>query len=553
VEEAEDEPLFCERAAGIDIGKQMIMVTIRIPSETRRGGRQQETREFGTTRRQLLALADWLRAWGVERAGMESTSDYWKPVYFLLEREGFDCVLYQASQVKVLPGRPKTDKLDSAWLAKVTERGALAGSFVPPEDIRRLRTHTRYRRRLIQARTAEKQRAEKLLEDAHLKLSSVISDIHGVSGRAMLEAVIAGERNPRVLAEMARGRMRRKTAALTVMLLIIAIVGTTVAPWQLFFQQSYVVDKRITPRFMRYEKTDLVIGIIIVIVGASAMMAFCAATFASHPEFGNFTDAGGTAVGLGKYVSHTAGILFAIALLDASIIGAAAVGLATSYATADVLSLRHSLHRPVTKAKGFYLCYAGLMAVAAALVLIPSVPLGTLTSGVQTLAGVLLPSATVFLLLLCNDKAVLGPWVNGRKTNVFTSIVIWILVLLSVILTASVLFPSISSGVILAVLGGGAALGVLIGGYLLARSRRQARRDRANADELPGIDPDAAAATAHAGRALDHASWRMPPLAELPAPVLSAQRKVGLIVLRGYLLVAVALVIVKIVQVSLGH
>ena len=214
MEEAEDEPLFRERVAGIDIGKQVIMVTVPITSDTRKGGRQQETREFGTTRRQLLALADWLRVWGVERAGMESTSDYWKPVYFLLEREGFDCVLYQASQVKALPGRPKTDKLDSAWLAKLTERGSLAGSFVPPEGIRRLRTHTRYRRRLVQARTAEKQRVEKLLEDAHLKLSSVISDIHGVSGRDMLNAVIAGERDPRALAEMARGRMRRKTAAL---------------------------------------------------------------------------------------------------------------------------------------------------------------------------------------------------------------------------------------------------------------------------------------------------------------------------------------------------
>jgi transposase len=145
---------------------------------------------------------------------MESTSDYWKPVFFLLEQQGFDCVLYQASKVKALPGRPKTDKLDSAWLAKVTEQGSLAGSFVPPADIRRLRTHTRYRRRLVQARTAEKERCEKLLEDAHLKLSSVISDIHGVSGRAMLTAVIAGERSPKVLAEMARGLMRRKTARL---------------------------------------------------------------------------------------------------------------------------------------------------------------------------------------------------------------------------------------------------------------------------------------------------------------------------------------------------
>src|SRR5690349_768054 len=210
MEEAGAEPRFCERAAGIDIGKQVVSVTIRVPSDTRRGGRQQETREFGTTRRQLLEMADWLRCWRVERAGMEATSDYWKPVYFLLEREGFDCLLYQASQVKALPGRPKTDRLDSAWLARITEQGSLAGSFVPPEDIRRLRTHTRYRRRLIQARTAEKDRCEKLLEDAHLKLSSVISDIHGVSGRDMLTAIIAGQRDPKVLAQLARGRMRVK-------------------------------------------------------------------------------------------------------------------------------------------------------------------------------------------------------------------------------------------------------------------------------------------------------------------------------------------------------
>ena len=134
-------------------------------------------------------------------------------MFFLLEREGFDCLLYQASQVKALPGRPKTDKLDSAWIAKVTEQGSLAGSFVPPEEIRRLRTHTRYRK-LVQMRTAQKERCEKLLEDAHLKLSSMISDIHGVSGRDMLGAIAAGERNPKVLAGMARGVMRRKTAQL---------------------------------------------------------------------------------------------------------------------------------------------------------------------------------------------------------------------------------------------------------------------------------------------------------------------------------------------------
>src|SRR6516164_980081 len=172
--EVEDEPLFAERAAGIDIAKAGIEVTVRVPSDTRAGRRQQETRSFATTRRELLSLADWLRAWGVTKVGMEATGDYWKPVYFVLESQGLGCVLYHAAQVKALPGRPKTDRADSVWLARITERGSLPSSFVPPAPIRALRTHTRYRRHLTQARTAEKQRVEKLLEDAHLKLSSVI-------------------------------------------------------------------------------------------------------------------------------------------------------------------------------------------------------------------------------------------------------------------------------------------------------------------------------------------------------------------------------------------
>ena len=214
MQEVEDEPLFAERVAGIDIAKAEVMVTIRVPSDSGSGRRQQETRAFRAVRTDLLALADWLRCWQVTRVGMEATSDYWKPVYFLLEREGFDCQLYHAGQVKALPGRPKTDKLDSVWLAKITERGSLASSFVPPEEIRRLRTHTRYRRHLTRVRTGEKQRVEKLLEDAHVKLSSVITDIHGVSGRDMLESIIAGERDPKVLAQKARTRMRGKITQL---------------------------------------------------------------------------------------------------------------------------------------------------------------------------------------------------------------------------------------------------------------------------------------------------------------------------------------------------
>ena len=207
----------------------------------------------------------------------------------------------------------------------------------------------------------------------------------------------------------------------TVMLLIIAIVGTTVAPWQLFFQQSYIIDKRITPPFIRYEKVDLWIGILIVILGAAAMMGFTTQAFTGTPGFGNFTDAGGVATGIGDYAGRAAGVLFALALIDASIIGAAAVGLSTSYAIGDVLGLRHSLHRKPREAKGFYGIFAGLLIVAAVIVVIPGTPLGLLTEGVQTLAGVLLPSATVFLLLLCNDRAVLGPWVNGPRLNAFTA------------------------------------------------------------------------------------------------------------------------------------
>jgi len=214
MQDAPEEPLFADRVAGADIAKATVEVTIRMPSESHPGRRQQETRGFPTTRAGLDSLADWLGCWQVSKVGMEATGNYWKPVFFLLESRGFACELYNAGQVKALPGRPKTDRADSIWLAKIAERGMIRSSFVPPEPIRRLRTHTRYRRALTQARTAEKQRVEKLLEDGHLKLSSVISDIHGVSGRDMLDAVAAGCRDPKALAELARGTMRAKISRL---------------------------------------------------------------------------------------------------------------------------------------------------------------------------------------------------------------------------------------------------------------------------------------------------------------------------------------------------
>jgi Mn2+/Fe2+ NRAMP family transporter len=324
-----------------------------------------------------------------------------------------------------------------------------------------------------------------------------------------------------------------------VMLIIIGLVGTTVAPWQLFFQQSYVIDKRITPRFIRYERLDLWLGIALVIVGAVAIIAFTAATFAGRPEFGNFTDAAGVAAGLEKYVGKTAGVMFAIALIDAALIGAAAVSLSTAYAIGDAFSARHSLHRKVTDAKGFYAVYFLLVAVAAAIVLTPGAPLGLLTVAVQVLAGVLLPSATVFLLLLCNDKPVLGPWANGPWLNLFTGAVIAVLVLLSVILTASVLFPAATNDqVILGILCGGVVVAVIGALVIMALSRNGG--SAAPAEE---------ASSATAARA----TWRMPPLEQLPPARLSLAAKTWMGVLRLYLVVAGGLVLFRIVMLAIGR
>ncbi len=317
-----------------------------------------------------------------------------------------------------------------------------------------------------------------------------------------------------------------------VMLLIIAIVGTTIAPWQLFFQQSYVIDKRITPRFMKYERADLWIGIVLVVIGAVAMMAFTAATFAGKPEFGQFVDAGAVAKGIETYAGKLPGVLFAIGLIDASLIGASAVSLATAYAIGDCFSIKHSLHRKVSDAKGFYVVYAGLIIIAAAIVLTPGAPLGLLTNAVQTLAGVLLPSATVFLLLLCNDKAVLGPWVNTRAGNLFTGAVVALLVMLSVILTASVLFPDqTDETVILAILGGGTILGLIAAAVSGAFKRQPTVR------EAPKAWKDA---------------WRMPPIDTLAPAEMSKASKLWMVALRLYLVVAGGLVLIRIVTMAIA-
>jgi NRAMP (natural resistance-associated macrophage protein)-like metal ion transporter len=321
-----------------------------------------------------------------------------------------------------------------------------------------------------------------------------------------------------------------------VMLLIISMVGTTVAPWQLFFQQSNVIDKRLTPRWMSYERADTIIGSFVVIIGAAAIIIATAFAFHGTNLAGKFVDAGAVAKGLAEKVSPLAGSFFAIVLLNASLIGAAAVTLSTSYAFGDVFGVNHSLHRSWKEAKGFYSIYIIFIIMAGGIVLIPNAPLGLITTAVQALAGILLPSATVFLLLLCNDKDVLGPWVNKPWLNVLSSIIVGILIMLSLILAITTLFPNVDVTILTEVLSGILVVGLLIAGLMYFY--QNGRTDVQTTKTEPTIDPR---------------TWRMPPLSQLPKPVWSKTRKFGMILLRGYLLVAVIMMIVKAVQIAIGH
>jgi transposase len=204
--------LVVDRCAGLDVGKNEVVGCVRAPSPGGKG-RSVELRIFPTFTSGLEQLADWLSANDVVDVVMEATGPYWKPIWYLLEERGFDLKLVNARHVKMVPGR-KTDLADAAWLAELLEHGLLRGSFVPPAPIRELRDLTRYRKRLIQTHTAEQQRVQKTLEDAGIKLDSVASDVLGVSGRAMLRALIDGERDPQRLAELSKGVLRNKIPTL---------------------------------------------------------------------------------------------------------------------------------------------------------------------------------------------------------------------------------------------------------------------------------------------------------------------------------------------------
>jgi NRAMP (natural resistance-associated macrophage protein)-like metal ion transporter len=328
----------------------------------------------------------------------------------------------------------------------------------------------------------------------------------------------------------------RGGATSTSVLLIIAMVGTTLAPWQLFFQQSNIVDKRITPRWINYERIDTLVGAVIVVAGAGALICATAFAFQGTPYFGSFTNAGGVATALKHTIGPTAGAFFAIVLLNASLIGAGAVTLSTSYVVGDVFGTRGSLHRSFSEAKGFYSVFIVLIVAAAAIVLIPGAPLGVINESVQALCGILLPMTTMFLLMLCNDYEVLGPWVNPPWLRALASVIVGVLVLLSVILTMSTIFPHID--VTDLALVGAAVLAVVMGALGLA-----ALRSRRGAELVTVIEH---------GAGVPKEQWTMPPVALLSRPQFSTGRRLGMSVLGVYMVIALVMLIVKSVQLAGG-
>ena len=318
----------------------------------------------------------------------------------------------------------------------------------------------------------------------------------------------------------------RGGASSSAVLLIISIIGTTVAPWQLYFQQSNIVDKKITPRWLNYERVDTIIGSVIVVIGAGALIATTAG-LARHGGTNAFTSALGVARGLNRYLGHGTGALFAILLLNASIIGAAAVTLASSYALGDLSNSTQSLDARFRDAKGFYGAFAGLLVVAGTVAVIPHAPLGLITLAVQAICGLMLPSTTITVLLLCNDREVMGPWTNPKWLNAIAVVIVAVLVVLSITMMVSTLFSSVDVVGLLEVMAAVAAVGLAVG--LPVGLRRLA--------PVPAYD-------------VDRRDWRTPRLTLLSPVSMSRSRRW---LMRGqgtYLLIAGSLLIVRIIQLA---
>jgi NRAMP (natural resistance-associated macrophage protein)-like metal ion transporter len=314
----------------------------------------------------------------------------------------------------------------------------------------------------------------------------------------------------------------------TATIFIIGIVGTTIAPWQLFFQQSNVVDKRITPRWIKYERADTFIGAIVTNAAAACVMIAAAAVFVGF-KVGAFQDAGQLAQGFASHAGAITGVIFAIILLEASLIGAATVTLSTSYALGDLFGVDQSLNTPVREAKGFYASYILLVAISAGVVLIPSLPLSLVNLAVQVLAGVLLPSALLFLLLLCNDKEIMGPWMNPPWLNILATFIVSLLLQLSLILTIVTVLPTIS------------VTGLLIGTFIpvvvvtVGVAIYQVKiRTPEHIDRVARL------------------SWSMPASALLHRPPQSRGRGLVLLFVRIYLIIAVILMVISFVRLGSG-
>ena len=311
-------------------------------------------------------------------------------------------------------------------------------------------------------------------------------------------------------------------------LLIISIIGTTVAPWQLYFQQSNIVDKKISPRWLNYERIDTILGSFVVVIVAVLLMGITAAALSPHGGTNSYVSALTVARGLTKFAGHGTGDLFAIMLLNASIIGAAAVTLASSYAVGDISNrFNQGLNTTLREAKAFYSVFGGLLVVAGVVVLLPHAPLGLITLAVQAMCGLMLPSTSIYVLLMANDRGALGPWVNSRWLNAVAVVIIAILIVLSVTMMVSTLFTSVDVLAMLewlsAIVGLGVAIGLPIGLH------RQG----------PSVNYD-----------VERLDWRMPRLALLERPKRTRARRILLAANGTYLVVAGTLLVVRIIQLA---
>lgn len=314
--------------------------------------------------------------------------------------------------------------------------------------------------------------------------------------------------------------------ATSTLLLLIALVGTTIAPAQLFFQQSNVVDKRITPRWLSYERADTAIGALLFTVLAGAVLILSATALSATHLSGHFTTTAAVAQGIGAHLGPTAGVVFAIALLNASLLGASVVSLSGSYAIAEVFGIKHSLHRTWRDARTFHASFAAIVALAAGIVLLPQLPLGTVTTLVQAFAGILLPSTLVLLLILCNDQQLLGPLTNGRWLNAAAIFAVAVVLALSTLFTITTVFNDVKMGLALA-----ATTALLIAaGLALATSHIRNRRPTPPASRLTPWQRQ---------------TWSAPALELVKSPTLTQPRLLTLALLRGYIILIVGLLLLK--------